>query len=76
MQTLAGQTIDWVNNQFRQYVYDVTDFIVPTNQESGNITISFESAFTYGRNVTSRPDVENTLVVNVRSNCYRIHAQD
>ena len=63
---MAGQPIAWVNNQFRQYVYDVTNLVNSTSGDDWNITVSFESAYTYGMNVTARPDVEqDPIVVNV-----------
>ena len=56
---MLGQPIAWVNNQFRQYVYDVSG-ILAGNSSSGdnNLTVAFEAASTYGLNVSSRPDVE------------------
>ena len=48
----------WVNNQFQQYVYDITDLIASPRRGTTNITVSLESAYLYGLNVTSRPDVE------------------
>lgn len=56
----------WVNNQFRQYVYDVTNLIKSPSHGDQNITVSFESAYAYGLNVTSRPDVEWTINDDVR----------
>ncbi|EJD02700.1 glycoside hydrolase [Fomitiporia mediterranea MF3/22] len=58
-QTMLGQPVAWVNNQFRQYVYDVSA-ILAGNSSSGddNLTVAFEAASTYGLNVSSRPDVE------------------
>ncbi|KAM5539879.1 hypothetical protein V8D89_006382 [Ganoderma adspersum] len=56
--SVAGHPVAWVNNQFQQYVYDVTDLIrSPVNHDT-NITVAFESAWYYGLNVTSRPDAE------------------
>lgn len=48
----------WVNNQFQQYVYDVTDVISSPLHGNTNITVALESAVAYGQNVTSRPDAE------------------
>ncbi|KXN81560.1 putative beta-mannosidase A [Leucoagaricus sp. SymC.cos] len=46
--TLAGKPVAWVNNQFRQYVYDVSDILAsPQNHE---LVVAFESAWTYGLN--------------------------
>ncbi|KDQ55681.1 glycoside hydrolase family 2 protein [Jaapia argillacea MUCL 33604] len=56
--TFAGNPVAWVNNQFRQYIYDVTPFIGSPLGEDNNLTVSFESAWYYGLNVTSRPDFE------------------
>ncbi|KAF9069747.1 glycoside hydrolase family 2 protein [Rhodocollybia butyracea] len=56
--TFAGIPIAWVNNQFRQYVYDLTPHIPSVAGSGGNLTIDFESAFWYGLNVSSRPDAE------------------
>ncbi|KAF7369433.1 Glycoside hydrolase family 2 protein [Mycena venus] len=53
--TLAERPIAWVNNQFRQYVFDVSFLKEVT---SGNLTVAFESAYYYGQNVSSRPDTE------------------
>ncbi|KAI0652651.1 glycoside hydrolase [Trametes meyenii] len=56
--TVAGHPVAWVSNQFQQYVYDVTDFIVAPVQNDTNVTVALESAYLYGLNVTSRPDAE------------------
>ncbi|KAJ3809985.1 glycoside hydrolase family 2 protein [Lentinula aff. lateritia] len=56
--TFAGIPIAWVNNQFRQYVYDLTPHIPAAAASGGNLTVEFESAFWYGLNVSSRPDAE------------------
>ncbi|KAI0370038.1 glycoside hydrolase [Pilatotrama ljubarskyi] len=56
--TVAGHPVAWVSNQFQQYVYDVTDFIVAPVRNDTNITVALESAYLYGLNVTSRPDAE------------------
>ena len=64
-QSVAGHPVAWVNNQFQQYVYDVTDLIhSPVNHDT-NITVAFESAWYYGLNVTSRPDAEVSPTGNV-----------
>ena len=59
-QTLFGHPVSWVDNQFRQYVFNITDLILSSDNQKGgtNITFSFESAFYYGRNVSARPDAE------------------
>ncbi|KAI0701284.1 glycoside hydrolase [Cerioporus squamosus] len=56
--TVAGHPVDWVNNQFRQYVYDVTDLILTPFSNDTNLTVALESAWYYGVNVTARPDAE------------------
>ncbi|KAI0673928.1 glycoside hydrolase [Trametes maxima] len=56
--TVAGHPVAWVSNQFQQYVYDVTDFVVAPAQNDTNVTVALESAYLYGLNVTSRPDAE------------------
>ncbi len=59
-QTVAGHPVDWVNNQFRQYVYDVTNLILAPVNNDTNLTIALESAWYYGLNVTARPDAETS----------------
>ncbi|GJE92630.1 glycoside hydrolase family 2 protein [Phanerochaete sordida] len=56
--TVAGHPVAWVNNQFRQYVYDVSDLLAAPSSHDTNLTVTFESAWLYGLNVTSRPDAE------------------
>ncbi|KIP03456.1 glycoside hydrolase family 2 protein [Phlebiopsis gigantea 11061_1 CR5-6] len=56
--TVAGHPLAWVNNQFRQYVYDVTDMLASPSAHDKNLTVAFESAWLYGLNVSSRPDAE------------------
>ncbi|KAI8981306.1 glycoside hydrolase [Trametes punicea] len=56
--TVSGHPVAWVNNQFQQYVYDITDFIVAPVDDDTNVTVALESAWLYGLNVTSRPDAE------------------
>ncbi|KAF8184658.1 glycoside hydrolase [Mycena galopus ATCC 62051] len=56
--TVAGQPIAWVNNQFRQYVFDVS-FLNAVG--AGNLTVAFESAYYYGLNVSMRPDAETII---------------
>ena len=59
-QTVAGHPVAWVDNQFRQYTYDVTEFLSAPSAVDRNLTVALESAWLYGMNVTSRPDVEWT----------------
>ncbi|KAI0935321.1 hypothetical protein AcW1_008721 [Taiwanofungus camphoratus] len=59
--TVAGHPLAWVNNEFRQYVYDVSDLVVAPAPGDNNITVAFESAYLYGLNVTSLPDTEVPL---------------
>ncbi|KIL57301.1 glycoside hydrolase family 2 protein [Amanita muscaria Koide BX008] len=54
--TWSGHPVAWVNNQFRHYIFDVTDKMTPL--ADSNLTIAFESAWYYGLNVTSRADAE------------------
>ncbi|KAF5346711.1 hypothetical protein D9756_010427 [Leucocoprinus leucothites] len=62
--TIAGHPLAWVNNQFRQYVYDVSDLLAsPRNNE---LVIELESAWKYGLNVTARDDTES-FPTNVRT---------
>ncbi|TBU26640.1 glycoside hydrolase [Dichomitus squalens] len=56
--TVAGNSVAWVDNQFRQYVFDVTDLILSPVNNDTNVTVALESAWYYGLNVTSRPDAE------------------
>ncbi|TFK54547.1 glycoside hydrolase family 2 protein [Heliocybe sulcata] len=69
--TLAGHPVAWVNNQFRQYVFDVTEMLASPNSGDTNLTVEFESAWYYGLNVTARPDAEyfpNTATVLTTGN--------
>ncbi|KAJ7269097.1 hypothetical protein C8J57DRAFT_1509306 [Mycena rebaudengoi] len=52
---VVDRPIAWVNNEFRQYVFDVSFLSSVT---SGNFTVAFESAYYYGLNVSSKPDAE------------------
>ncbi len=58
-QTLLGKPVAWVNNQFQQYVFDGSD-IVSKNVDAAdtNLTVSFESAWLYGKNVSTLPEME------------------
>lgn len=78
LQTMLGQPIAWVNNQFRQYVYDVST-VLGRNISIGNnnLTVAFEAAAAYGLNVSARPDMEFVegvsvviLPVNFRMACW------
>ncbi|KAH7906820.1 glycoside hydrolase family 2 protein [Hygrophoropsis aurantiaca] len=55
--TFAGHPVAWVNNQFRQYVYDVSDFLASPGSDN-NLTVTLESAWYYGLNVTEMPYAE------------------
>ena len=61
VQTYAGHPVAWVNNQFRQYVYDVSGLLASKggHDSDTNLTVSLESAWLYGLNVTARPDAEH-----------------
>ncbi|KAI0065586.1 glycoside hydrolase family 2 protein [Artomyces pyxidatus] len=63
--TLAGHPIAWVNNQFQQYVFDVSDAIASPLGKNTNLTLSFESAWYYGLNASTRPDAESFPAVGV-----------
>lgn len=65
-QTVAGHPVAWVNNQFRQYTFDVTDFVVSPVNNDTNVTVAFESAWHYGLSVTARPDAESSPTGDVR----------
>ncbi|KAI5889009.1 glycoside hydrolase family 2 protein [Schizophyllum commune H4-8] len=67
--SIGDSPVAWVNNQFVQWVFDVTDIVqaytgttdaygaqVPLARAAPNITVSLESAYWYGVNVTSRAD--------------------
>ncbi|KAI0338261.1 glycoside hydrolase [Trametopsis cervina] len=56
--SVAGTPVSWVNNEFLQYVYDVTDLLSSPSSTDHNLTVSLESAWLYAQNVTARPDVE------------------
>ncbi|KAA1472783.1 glycoside hydrolase [Dentipellis sp. KUC8613] len=62
--TLAGHPVAWVNNEFQQYVYDVSDLLASPVNGNTNLTLAFESAWYYGQNVTNRPDTESLLTVD------------
>ncbi|KAH0589713.1 putative beta-mannosidase A [Termitomyces sp. J132] len=56
--TVSGHPIAWVNNQFRQYTFDISTAISAPSPSDNNLTVSLESAFFYALNVSTRPDVE------------------
>lgn len=64
-QTVAGHPLAWVNNQFQQYVYDVTDYLASPADNDTTLTIAFESPITYGQNVSARADVEQEITIDV-----------
>ncbi|KAH9949043.1 glycoside hydrolase [Amylocystis lapponica] len=59
--TVAGHPVAWTDNQFRQYVYDVSDLIASPVADDKNLTVVFESAYFYGLNVTSSPNAKTPL---------------
>ncbi len=67
LQTVAGYPVAWVSNQFQQYVYDVTDFVVAPVHDDTNVTVAREAAYLYGLNVTPRPDAEKSPTGDVGS---------
>ncbi|KZV60846.1 glycoside hydrolase family 2 protein [Peniophora sp. CONT] len=51
--TLAEQPVAWVNNEFQQYVFNVTDILSTSdNNLSINLTLAFESPYLYGLNAS------------------------
>ncbi|KAI0776636.1 glycoside hydrolase [Trametes elegans] len=62
--TAAGHPVAWVNNQFQQYVYDITEFLASPKNLDTNLTISFESAYAYGQNVSARADMESQITID------------
>ena len=65
LETVAGHPVAWVNNQYQQYVYDVTDLILSPTDNDTNLTVALESAWYYGLNVTARPDAERLAAIDV-----------
>lgn len=63
---MAGHPVAWVNNQFQQYVYDITDYLASPLDDDNTLNIAFESPITYGQNVSSRADVLPELTIDVR----------
>ncbi|KAH9895190.1 glycoside hydrolase family 2 protein [Cubamyces lactineus] len=62
--TVAGHPVAWVNNQFQEYVYDVSEYLASPLHNDTTLTVSFESAYLYGLNVSSRPDVESQIAID------------
>ncbi|KAG6902502.1 hypothetical protein C0995_015694 [Termitomyces sp. Mi166 len=56
--TVSGHPVAWVNNQFRQYTFDISTAISAPSSSDNNLTVAFESAYFYALNVSTRPDVE------------------
>ncbi|KAG6815351.1 hypothetical protein H0H87_002707, partial [Tephrocybe sp. NHM501043] len=56
--SVAGYPIAWVNNQFRQYTFDISAAISASSPTNNNLTIALESAYHYALNVSTRPDAE------------------
>ncbi|KIJ51534.1 glycoside hydrolase family 2 protein [Sphaerobolus stellatus SS14] len=60
--TLADQPVAWTDNEFRQYTFNVTHIVSSIErQKNKNLTVSLESAYLYGLNVSSRPDAETLI---------------
>ena len=57
---MLGAPIAWVNNQFRQYVFDVSSIVAngSVSSQDSNLTVAFEAASAYGLNVSTLPDME------------------
>ena len=55
-----GEPVAWVNNQFRQYVFDVSTIVSngTVSRRDNNLTVAFEAAATYGLNVSTLPEME------------------
>jgi len=47
-----------VDNQFRRYVYDVSEYLASPSQGDTNLTVALESAWYYGQNVSTLPGSE------------------
>ncbi|KAI0633508.1 glycoside hydrolase [Trametes polyzona] len=62
--TVAGHPVAWVNNQFQQYVYDVTSFLASPVGNDTSLTVSFESPFLYGQNVSRIPEVDTQITID------------
>ncbi|KAH9858500.1 glycoside hydrolase family 2 protein [Lenzites betulinus] len=62
--TVAGHPVAWVNNQFQQYVYDVTDYLSSPLMNDTTLNIAFESPVAYGQNVSTIPGVEPTITLD------------
>ncbi|KAJ7662697.1 glycoside hydrolase family 2 protein [Mycena polygramma] len=56
--TMADRPIAWVNNQFRQYIFDVS-FL--SELFAGNLTVAFQSPYWYGQNISTRSDYEDNF---------------
>ena len=89
MKSIGDSPVAWVNNQFVQWVFDVTDIVqaytgateaygaqAPLARAPPNITVSLESAYWFGVNVTSRADArqypDDNGTVNIRFPTTRI----
>ena len=56
---MLGNPVAWVNNQFQQYVFDVSDIVSNASTAvDKNLTVAFESAAAYGQNVSTLPEME------------------
>ncbi|KAG6909672.1 hypothetical protein DXG01_016079 [Tephrocybe rancida] len=56
--SVGGHPVAWVNNQFRQYTFDVSAAISAPSLTDNNLTVALESAYLYALNVSTRPDAE------------------
>lgn len=50
--------VAWVNNQFRQFVFDVSSITSGPIGANKNLTITFEPAYAYGLNVSALPEIQ------------------
>lgn len=62
-----------MNNQFQQYVYDVTEYLASPLGGDTTLNIAFESPITYGQNVSSRADVETEISPDVSVRLVWLH---
>ncbi|KAG2739056.1 hypothetical protein P692DRAFT_20841838, partial [Suillus brevipes Sb2] len=53
--TFSGYPAFWINNQFRCYSFDVSNFLNSSIGDDHNLTIALESAWHYGLNATMQP---------------------
>ncbi|KAG6916247.1 hypothetical protein DXG01_007744 [Tephrocybe rancida] len=57
--SVGGRPVAWVNNQFRQYTFDVSTAISAPLPTDNNLTVVLESAYRYALNVSVLPEAEH-----------------